>query len=109
MLDNYDLKQPKLNEVIEIFDEFSDLNDGEFSSEELFHAASNFIEIARGKISKEKVNDRKGYPSYYAQDTYTVMTRKPWKTLYEYYGAYDFCDQYSDNWNRYNQISKGWN
>ena len=82
MLDNYDLKPSKLDEVIEIFTEFSDLDDGEFSAKELFLAANNFLEIARGKISKEKINDRKGYPSYYAQDIYTVMTKKPWKTYY---------------------------
>ena len=57
MLDNYDLKQSKLDEVIEVFTEFSDLDDGEFSSKELFLAANNFLEIARGKISKEKIND----------------------------------------------------
>ena len=34
------------------------------------------------------------------------MTKKPWKNLYEYYRSHDFCDQYSNNWNRYNQISK---
>ena len=31
MLDNYDLKPAKLDEVIEVFTEFSDLDDGEFS------------------------------------------------------------------------------
>ena len=108
MLDNYDLKPAKLDEVIEIFTEFSDLDDGEFSAKELFLAANNFIDIARGKISKEKVNDRNGYTSYYAQDTYTVMTRKPWKNLYDYYGTHDFCDHYSRSWDKFNQISKGW-
>ena len=84
MLDNFDLKQSKLDEVIEVFTEFSDLDDGEFSSKELFLAANNFLEIARGKISKEKINERQGYPSYYAQDTYTVKTKNQFKTYYLY-------------------------
>ena len=113
MLDNYDLKPAKLDEVIEIFSEFSDLDDGEFSSKELFLAANNFIDIARGKVSKEKVNDRKGYPSYYAQDTYTVMTRKPWKTYCEHYDANQLSDPCCNDWNqgfnKFNQISMGWN
>ena len=54
MLDNFDLKPAKVNEVIEVFSEFSGLNDKEFSNSELFDAARNFIEIANGKIAKEK-------------------------------------------------------
>ena len=113
MLDNYDLKPAKLDEVIEIFTEFSDLDDGEFSSKELFLAANNFIEITRGKISKEKVNDRKAYPTYHAQDTYTVMTGKSWKTYCEHYDANQLSDPCCNDWNqsfkKFNQINMGLN
>ena len=113
MLDNYDLRPNKLDEVIEVFTEFSDLDDGEFSSKELFIAANNFLEIARGKISKEKINDRQGRPSYYSQDTYTVMTKKPWKTYYEYYSSNQLnvpcCLDWNEGFNKFNQINMGWN
>ena len=113
MLNNFDMKPAKLDEVIEIFTEFSDLDDGEFSSKELFLAANNFIEIARGKISKHKINDRQGYPSYYAQDTYTVMTKKPWKTYCEHYNANQLhdpcCLDWNQGFNKFNQINVGWN
>ena len=108
MQKNSYVKEAKLEEVMEIYDEFYDYIDDEFSSEELLRAASNFVEIAREKISKENLKDYQGHPTYYSQDTYTSMTIKPWINLYEYYRSHDFCDQYSNNWNRYNQISKGW-
>ena len=54
MQKNSYLKEAKLEEVMEIYDEFYDYIDDEFSSEELLKT-SNFVEIARGKISKEKL------------------------------------------------------
>ena len=38
---------------MEIYDEFYDYIDDEFSSEELLRAASNFVEIARGKSARK--------------------------------------------------------
>jgi hypothetical protein len=113
MLNNYDLKPATLDEVIDVFTEFSDINDGEFSSKEIFLAANNLIEIARGKVSKDKINDRQGYPSYYAQDTYIVMTRKPWKTYCEDYDANQLSDPCCNDWNqgfnKFNEINMGCN
>ena len=68
MLDNFDLKPAKVNEVIEVFSEFSGLNDKEFSNSELFDAARNFIEIANGKIAKEKIREGARTPTYYSRD-----------------------------------------
>ncbi len=108
MNNNFDLKPARFDELMEVFNEFADFDDGEFSNAELLSAANNFIDINRGKVSREKVYEHKGNTSYYAQDTYTVMTKRPWKNFYDYYGAHDFCDKSNNSWNKFNQISKGW-
>ena len=50
MLDNYDLKPAKLDEVIEIFTELTLMM--ESSVQKNYFLCNNFIEIARGKLAK---------------------------------------------------------
>ena len=73
--------------------------------------SSNLINYSQ--LSKDKFDDRQGYPSYYAQDTYTVMTKKPWKTYYEHYNANQLhdpcCLDWNQGFNKFNQINEGWN
>ena len=111
MLDNYDLKQSKLDEVIEVFTEFSDLDDGEFSSKELFLAANNFLEIARGKSVKKRLMIDKAILILCAGHLH-VMT-KSWKTYYEYYSSNQLhdhcCLDWNEGFNKFNQINMGWN
>lgn len=112
MLDNFDLKPAKVNEVIEVFSEFSGLNDKEFSNSELFDAARNFIEIANGKITKEKIREGARTPTYYSRDTYSIMTKSPWKNLYEYHEQNQLLDHCCLEWNEpyelFEQINQGW-
>ena len=112
MLDNYDLKPAKLDEVIEVFSEFSNLNEDDFSTSELFNAAHNFIEISRGKIAKDKVRETGKVPTSYSRDTYLVMTKSPWKNMYDYHQQNQLIDYCCLDWNKgyssFEEINQGW-
>ena len=45
----------ELSDFLDILDEFMDLDDCQFSFEELSTAANTFLETAKGKVAKQKV------------------------------------------------------
>ena len=91
LLDNFDTRDHLL-EVVDVFTEFTQFNNEEFSSEELMKAADTFVKVTKGKVSKEKVKEGPKVPTRHSLDTYTVMTNQPWLAISTFE-----TDDYSDS------------
>ena len=86
-----------LKDVWGIYNELQHSLGEEYSTEELLHSANKLIEVAKGKIAKEKT--KRAPVNAYGRnrpDTYTMMTRQP---KYETALAIDdFCDFVDDDY-----------
>ena len=80
----------RTTKAFEMFLEFADEN---FSDQELFSAADDFIHIGNGKIAAEKIKERPQKPTHYSRDTYSMMTDTPWKCLPS--SVYDYDEEAS--------------
>ena len=77
LLDNFDTRDHLL-EVVDVFTEFTQFNNDEFSSEELMHAADTFVKVTKGKVSKEKSKEAPRVPTRHSMNTYSIINNQPW-------------------------------
>ena len=85
-----------LDDVIEVFSEFSEISGGLFTSEELLLASDNFLKISNGSVTKKKVFEGSWKPSTHSRDTFIAMTKNSWNLMRDYKNTvdcYDCCDR----------------
>ena len=89
-------KMSYLEDVWGIYTELKNSLGEEYSDEQLLGSANRIIEVAKGKIAKEKTNGMKiNQSSAHIIDTYTMMTRQPLRETKQ--AIDDFCDFEDDD------------
>ena len=89
--DSFDTRDHLL-EVVDVFTEFSQFNNDEFTSEELINAADTFVKVTKGKVTREKIKEAPSVPTRHSMDTYSMITNQPWLAS----GTF-LHDDYSEN------------
>ena len=69
----------ELSDLIDILDEFMDLDDCQFSFEELSTAANSFLQTAKGEVAKQKVRAPRLSHHSAPLDTYDMIIKQPAK------------------------------
>ena len=105
-------KNKNLNDIFEIFNEFSKVSNKKYTSQELLSSADNLIKIAKGKISKKKIFNQAYKPSMHSSDTYLKMTEDPWSSYHDFrrnvlpYDDNDFA--HTSSFPSFREINEGW-
>lgn len=101
-----------LDEVIEVFSEFSEISGGLFSSEELLLASDNFLKISNGSVTKKKVYEGAFKPSIHSRDTFIAMTKNSWNLMRDFkknVECYDNCEWTGiSGYQSFQSINQGW-
>ena len=86
-----------LDDVWGIYEELKHTLGDQYSDDKLLESANRLIEVAKGKIAKEKTRGRR-FHAYAGScaDTYTMMTSQPKRETVR--AMDDFCDYEDDDY-----------
>lgn len=112
MTNNKNYKHNYLDEVIEVFSEFSEISDGLFTSEELLLASDNFLKISKGSVTNKKVYEGSPKPSTHSRDTFIAMTKNSWNLMRDFKKNVECYDNYEmmglSGYQSFQSINQGW-
>ncbi len=105
-------KNNYLDDVLEIFEEFSNISEDLYTSEELLSSADNLLKIAKGKISRKKIYEHAPKTYVHSSDTFLKITKNPWSEFKDFHEMIlPYNDNNYENTNSYatfEQINQGW-